>query len=276
MQAPLTPAKGWGPGRSAPAAVPAASAPRTAPADTRPPAPKPPPAVQQPMATATAQRRISWNAAALAAFWVLPAIWPRITDLYYDALIALDDWCVDCHAELINAAVSWLRGAATVVFAVNICEALLARPLPTAQVAATATGVGEALARGAKGPPVAPAPRPSPARDMFVKPSVPSPSRATPARGSPFEGRRSVSPFQRASSTIATSPRPFERRMPSTPFSGRAVSNSRTPSLADAFAGRSASRSPAARSPGIPSPGARSDIDDALEVERALEQLDES
>ncbi|WFD34936.1 hypothetical protein MCUN1_001782 [Malassezia cuniculi] len=233
------------------------------------------------MSAATAQRRISWNVAALIILWALPAAWGRIPDMYYDALVALDNACESCHIDIVDIVVSWLRAAATIVFVFNIGEALMARP--AASLAAPANGVGEALARGAKGTSVVQNARnspaaASPARSVFARPAVPSPTHntpwlATPMRGgSPFDGRRSVSPFQRASSAISSSPRPFERRFPSsTPFSTRSPSASRTPSLAEAFAGRSASRSPG-RSPTM-SPGAHSDIDDALEVERALEQL---
>lgn len=222
------------------------------------------------MSAATAQRRITWNIAALAVLWAVPYIFPRIIDLYYDALIALDDHCEACHIEFVDVAVAWLRGAFTIVLVFNVCEALVSRPAPPA---VRAPSVGEALARGAKA---------SPAHEVFARPALlSSSSTQSPAarnnsprlpssvRGSPFEGRRSLSPFQRASSTFS-SPRAFDRRTPSTPFASRASPGPRTPSIAEAFAGRSTSRSPV-RSPAW-TPDAAAD-DDELEVERALEQL---
>lgn len=249
-------------------AAPRVPAPAAAP---RAPEPKKPAVPRVPgMSAATAQRRITWNIAALAVLWAVPYIFPRIIDLYYDALIALDDHCEACHIEFVDVAVAWLRGAFTIVLVFNVCEALVSRPAPPA---VRAPSVGEALARGAKA---------SPAHEVFARPALlSSSSTQSPAarnnsprlpssvRGSPFEGRRSLSPFQRASSTFS-SPRAFDRRTPSTPFASRASPGPRTPSIAEAFAGRSTSRSPV-RSPAW-TPDAAAD-DDELEVERALEQL---
>lgn len=273
MQAlPHTPAKGWAPGASVPAGpVPAPAAPPApAPATTsRAPAPKEPAVKRVPgMSAATAQRRITWNIAALAVIWAVPYIFPRIIDLYYDVLIALDDNCEACHIEFVDVAVAWLRGAFTIVLAFNVCEALVSRPAPPT---VRAPSVGEALARGAKA---------LPAREVFARPALlsttqspaarnNSPRHPSSMRGSQFEGRRSLSPFQRASSTFS-SPRALDRGTPATPFASRASPGQRTPSIAEAFAGRSSSRSPM-RSPAW-TPNATAD-DDELEVERALEQL---
>ena len=38
------------------------------------------------MTPATAQRRASWNAAALLLLYGVPAVWPRLLDVYYDVL----------------------------------------------------------------------------------------------------------------------------------------------------------------------------------------------
>ena len=232
------------------------------------------------MTPATAQRRASWNAAALLLLYGVPAVWPRLLDVYYDVLemvVELGKLPPDAD-ELIDTALVWLRYAVTIVFVLNLAEALMVRA-PPPSVEARPTEVGAAFARSvSSGSPLT-----RPDAPLKRKPSgVPSPvTPASPAPGSPARSPslRAESPYGRAS---AASPYALGRGRPSTPSSARVPSGAtarRTPSHKDVFAGRSVSRS----SPGYThSPRARTelgtwegvaDLDDAHEVELALQQL---
>lgn len=237
------------------------------------------PSARVQMTPATAQRRASWNAAALLLLYGVPAVWPRLLDVYYDVLemvVELGKLPPDAD-ELIDTVLVWMRYAITIVFVLNLAEALMVRA-PPATIEARPTEVGAAFARSvSSGSPLT-----RPDVPLKRKPSgVPSPvTPASPVSGSPARSPslRAESPYGRAS---AASPYALGRGRPSTPFSARVPSGAtarRTPSHKDVFAGRSVSRS----SPGhTHSPRARTelgtwvvaDLDDAHEVELALQQL---
>lgn len=211
-----------------------------------------------PMTTATAQRRVSWNLASLALLYIVPSAWPGILDVYYDLLEALvhTGRLPDGADELLDATLTWLRYALTIVFVFNMAEALLVRPAPP-PVGDRATEVGAAFARSvSSGSPLTRPDLPQRRHVSGVSAVTPATPHATPQR-SPG---RSVSPFR-------ASPYALGRGRPSsTPFSQRSASGTprRTPSHRDAFAGRSVSRtSPGVRrSPSMQAspPGARSEL----------------
>ncbi|WFD32616.1 hypothetical protein MSPP1_003664 [Malassezia sp. CBS 17886] len=241
------------------------------------------------MSTATAQRRISWNACALAVLWGLPSVWPRSVDVYYDVLDVLVHTRVLSPGtdELVDGVLSWLRCALYIIFILNIAEAGISWRTDTATSAAPplraadgVASVGQAFARSvsvgsatdvsqaASRRAASPSWTPSPVTPISARRSLSS----TPAR-------RSVSPFQRRASgaaqpTAASLGRgrpttsPFRARTPSSP---RRTMTGASPTLLDALAGRSASvpRS----SPTSLGAHALSDLDDAREVEEALLEL---
>ena len=211
-----------------------------------------------PMTTATAQRRVSWNLASLALLYIVPSAWPGILDVYYDLLEALvhTGRLPDGADELLDAVLTWLRYALTIVFVFNMAEALLMRPAPP-PVGERATEVGAAFARSvSSGSPLTRPDLPQRRHVSGVSAVTPATPHATPQR----TPGRSVSPFR-------ASPYALGRGRPSsTPFSQRSTSGTprRTPSHRDAFAGRSVSRtSPGVRrSPSMQAspPGARSEL----------------
>ncbi|PKI85916.1 hypothetical protein MVES1_000185 [Malassezia vespertilionis] len=273
MLRPTTPRGGESAARDVPWTAPQKEVQSTAGARTLDASPKAARAPRQPMPPATAQRRASWNIVGILALWCIPFVYPRSIDLYYDTLDALmrTGRVATDTDEAIDAVLAWLRCALTIVFLFNIAEALLAQrhtPSPTAQH--NANEVGEAFARSvSSGSPLT---RPTETHAPWIpSPLTPTtPSAVTPVRGKETvrhqERRTSGSPF--AAGARASTP------LQAYAHTGAWPRASRSPTLVDAFAGRSVSRSSprapsAAWSPG--SPG--TELEDAREVELALQDL---
>ena len=193
------------------------------------------------MSTATARRRIMWNAGGLFLFWSLrwaPQV--GLEDVYFAALDRLMQvrgvpFGTD---ELIDSTLLWLKYALSIVFVGNLVEALaIYMNTPTQPLSASAssapipgTPVGEALARKVSHGKAA------------IPPKVFQTSPVTPVPGaSTF--RRSASPISRTSPSHAMRTSPFRAssiglgRPTSGPFHG-----SRSLSPSSPFAPRSASR----------------------------------
>lgn len=197
-----------------------------------------PPCVR--MSTATARRRIIWNAGGLFLFWSLRwAPQAGLEDVYFAAL----DRLIQVHGvpygtdELIDSTLLWLKYALSIVFVCNLIEALVVYLSPPTQPPSArassapipGTPVGEALARQVshdkttippkafQTSPVTPVPGASTFRRSASPISRSSPSQAM--RTSPFRtsgiglGRPTSGPFQGNRSLS-----------PSSPFTPRSVS----------------------------------------------------
>lgn len=193
------------------------------------------------MSTATARRRIMWNAGGLFLFWSLrwaPQV--GLEDMYFVAL----DRLIQVHGvpygtdELIDSTLLWLKYALSIVFVCNLIEALIIYVSPPTQpLSARAssapipgTPVGEALARQVSHDKTA-----IPPKTFQTSPVTPVPGAST--------FRRSASPIARSSPSHAMRTSPFRAhgiglgRPTSGPFQG-----SRSLSPSSPFTPRSASR----------------------------------
>lgn len=261
-------------------ASPAAPAPTASP--LKPSAPRVPPAA--PMSRATARRRLLWNGAALLVLWYGVSYSQHAADWYYDALdllMTFDGVPVGAD-EMVDAALLWLRYALTLVLVLNVVEAGLALQAPAKRdvpASAAPMSVGEAFMRQ-----VSPSssPRASDVRPRAVaQPRQPSYQRsaATPAPGasarSPSATGATASPFRASVGLGRPSSSPFLMRSTS-PWSASPAPRAVTPS---ASLSRSASPSPMrasylrGASPSTDLGTWRANAVDAMEVERALQQL---
>lgn len=202
-------------------------------------APEAPPRVR--MSTATARRRIMWNAGGLFLFWSLRwAPQAGLEDVYFAVLDRLMQvrgvpFRTD---ELIDSTLLWLKYALSIVFVGNLVEALaIYVNTPTQPQSASAssapipgTPVGEALARK-----VSHGKATIPPKAFQTSPVTPVPGAST--------FRRSASPISRTSPSQAMRTSPFRAsgiglgRPTSGPFQA-----SRSLSPSSPFAPRSASR----------------------------------
>lgn len=279
MQAPATPGAGGvvapSPGARAPGAPPAGGAPSV----PLPRAPRRAAAPKQVMPAAAAQRRLVWNAAMLLLLWVVPMVWGGAVDAYYDMLDFVDSMASEGTDELLDTVLLWARSACSVVFLFNIAEAFLAGH-KAQQVAAAPRGseptpVGQAFARavsrsspGTRGDKDGGWARPAlpPSRTSPRTAGVPSPGRL----GTPLGTPRSASPFSARGASASLG----KGRPGSSPFRAASGAVPRTPSSVHSASpspfARSVSRSPGR---GFSPSSARTELDEALEVEQALQEL---
>ncbi|WFD00219.1 hypothetical protein MYAM1_002967 [Malassezia yamatoensis] len=237
-----------------------------------------------PMTPATAQRRMAWNLSALGALYGLPMLWPGSIDIYYmtlEKLVTLSSLPAESD-ELIDSVLFWLKYALTLVFALNIIEALTVRR-SSAKIEPGPTEVGVALARStSNGSPLTRADirlRRQPSGVQSPVTPVSPQSRVTSCSSpslriadSPSNRRFSAKPFGIGQGRPTT---PFSKRIPSqTP-------DRRTPSYHDVYSVRKVSRSPSVFSASQALRGDQGTLsmsrgllaDDAYEVEKALQQL---